>query len=506
MSRHVRLVALSILVSAFATTLSATMFVIPEDAKFIAKSDAIVIGTVEGSHVTTSEGDFPIGTVYDVRLERALKGDFQRNDVVSIVAPGGESGKFGLSVAGAPSFVTGQKVLLFLTHHKDHWETTDLMLGKFTYMTSPHGAQVLVRGEDTVDDRGTGQMRAVDKIRLQSEFIDYIQKALEGHPAAANYYAQPDEIALPPTQRTPFGHTIMTTYTAGSYTQVGNSGSTQGVRWPTATIASALDYARHTGCTGCDPTNADTFITSGMAAWNNDCASSVNLVLTGTTSEAALTGTPGCSNLCDFQNVIEFGDPQGKISGSWTGSGTIAVTTIVYGTDNSESSGWRQIYDADIIFQDGYLPNSETSAPQATTHELGHSIGWRHSQADPTTPNGQTSNCNSSTAECSNTAIMYWQVNSLGYTLQTWDQDAIRAVYPGGACVAPSAPTNVTATASDSTHIVISWTASASGSTPITYQVQRSSTGTGGFANLGSSTSGTKVTDTLGSVTAGPYP
>jgi hypothetical protein len=505
MSRHVRLLTLTTLVFAFAATLSATTFVIPDDAKFIAKANAIVVGTVEGSYVTTDAGDFPIGTVYEVRLQRVLKGDFQADDLVRIVAPGGESGKFSLYVAGAPSFSNGQKVLLFLTHHKDHWEATDLMLGEFSFMTSPAGARVLVRGDDTVDNHGTGRVHAVDKIRSEDEFLDYIGKVLAGHPAAANYYPEPDKISLPPTpQPTPFRHAIMTAYTAASYTQVGSG--TQGVRWPTATIASELDYARHTGCTGCDPTNADSFITNGMAAWNNDCASTVNLVLTGTTSTAALAGVPDCGGFCDFKNVIEFGDPQGKISGSWTGSGLIAVTTITsFTADDGAGAGFHQIADADIIFQDGYLPNSETSAPQATTHELGHSIGWRHSQANPSTPNGQTETCNPSTAECSDTAIMFWQVNSLGYTLQTWDQDAIRAVYPGGACTVPAAPTNVTATATSSTSIDISWTASASGSTPITYQVQRSSTGTAGFANLGSPTSGTTATDTLGSSTAAAF-
>lgn len=510
MSQSARFIARLFVVSAFAVGLSATTFIIPDDGTFIAKSHAIVIGTVEGSYVRTDGADFPIETVYEIRLQRILKGDFQPDELVSIVSPGGESGKYGLSVPGAASFSTGQKVLLFLTRHKDHLETTDLMLGEFTFKTSPRGARVLVRGDDSVDDHGSGEIRAVDKIRSEDEFIDYIQKALAGKPVAPAYFLEPDQVSLPPApQPQPFHRArIMTVYTAASYTQVG-SGS-QGVRWPTATIASALDYARHTGCTGCDPTNADTFITNGMAAWNNDCASTVNLVLTGTTSTAAGATIPDCG-ICDFQNVIEFGDPQNKLSGSWTGSGTIAVTTIVFtSTPDSAGTGFRQMFDADIVYQDGYLPNNEASAPQATTHELGHSIGWRHSNADPSTPNGQTENCNSLTAECAGggfggSAIMFWQVSSLGYTLQTWDQDAIRAVYPGGACSAPSAPTNVVAAATTSTSISVTWTASATGSAPITYQVQRSAAGTSGFANIGSSTSGTTLTDTLGSSTAIAY-
>ncbi|HSP16272.1 MAG TPA: hypothetical protein VLV78_16105 [Thermoanaerobaculia bacterium] len=507
------LVCLTFSLSAVVPNLRATTFLIPDDVKFIAKAHAIVIGTVEGSYVNPDGSDSPIETIYEIRLERVLKGRFAEDDLLNVVSAGGESGRYGVYVAGAASFRQGQRVLLFLTHHKGHWETTDMMLGEFSFMTALHGEHVLVRGHDSVDDRGTGEVHAVDKIRSEDGFIAFIEHSLQGRPEAPDYFVEADEVAAPTTQANAFLRPVTMTYAASSYTQVG--GGPGGVRWDTATIAAALNYARHTGCGGCDPTNADTFITTGMAAWNNDCGSTVNLQLTGTTATAALTGVAGCNNFCDFTNVIEFGDPNNHISGSWAGSGTIAITTIIYDTTaDSAGTGFRQLLDADIIYQDGYLPNSEASAPQATTHELGHSIGWRHSNADPTTPNagcgvscGGTENCNTLTADCAGggyggSAIMFWLVGSVGYTLQTWDQNAIRAVYPGGACgTPPSAPTNVVATATSSTSISLTWTAS-TGTAPINYQVQRSALGTGGFANVGSSTTLTAATDPVSSTSA----
>jgi hypothetical protein len=512
------LVALSFAVFAAATSLWATTFVIPDDTTFIAKAHAIVIGTVEGSYVNPDGSDAPIETVYEIRLERVLKGPFSPDDVVHVVSPGGESGRYGVFAAGAASFRTGQRVLLFLTSHKGHWETTDMMLGEFSFMTARRGERVLVRGHDSVDDHGTGEVRAVDKIRSESGFITFIEHSLEGRPTAPSYFLDAESIAPPSVQSNPFLQPItLTTYPDYTYTQVGAGPG--GVRWQPGTIAGALDFARHTGCSGCDPANADTFIRTGMAAWNDDCGSNVNLVLTGTTGTAALAGVPGCGNVCDFFNVIEFGDPNNHISGSWMGAGIIGVTTIVYDTTaNSAGTNFRQLLDADIVFQDGYNPNTETSAPQAVTHEEGHAIGWRHSNADPSTPNagcgapcGGTENCNPATAECAGggyggSAIMFWSVSSVGYTLQPWDQNAIRAVYPGGSCgIPPSAPTNVVATAISSTSISVTWTAS-TGTAPITYQVQRSTIVTGAFTNVGSPTSMTAFTDSVSStVTAYLY-
>lgn len=496
----------ALVVFAVATSVSATTFIIPEDTTFIAKADAIVVGTVEGSYVNPDGSDAPIDTTYEIRIERVLKGRFRADDLLQLVSPGGESGGYGVYVAGAPSFRQGQRVLLFLTHHKNHWETTDMMLGEFSFMTAPHGERVLVRGYDSVDDHETRQVRAVDKIRSEDAFLGFIEHSLQGRPAAPDYVIEKETLDLPSVKSNPFLRPIaLAIYPDYTYTQVGAGPG--GVRWPLATVAAALNFARHTGCSGCDPTNADTFITSGMAAWNNDCGSTANLVLTGTTITAAGDVIPACSNLCDFNNVIEFGDPNNKISGTWAGSGTIAVATIVWdGTPDSAGTNFRQLLDADIVFQNGYLPNSEPSAPQATTHELGHTIGWRHSNAAPSTPNEQTENCSIVTAECAGggfggSAIMFWLVSNLGYTLQTWDQNAIRAVYPGSSCAAPTAPTNVLATATTSTSVSVTWTAS-TGPAPITYQLQRSATGTGGFTNVGAPTTSTSTTDTISSTSA----
>ena len=51
----------------------ATSFIVPSDEELIAKSTAIVVGIVEGSYFQETE---TIETVYEIRLESALKGRF----------------------------------------------------------------------------------------------------------------------------------------------------------------------------------------------------------------------------------------------------------------------------------------------------------------------------------------------------------------------------------------------------------------------------------------------
>jgi hypothetical protein len=55
-----------------AATAQATSFVVPDDEELMVKSHAIIVGTVEGSFVRETDGT--IETVYEVRIERSMKG------------------------------------------------------------------------------------------------------------------------------------------------------------------------------------------------------------------------------------------------------------------------------------------------------------------------------------------------------------------------------------------------------------------------------------------------
>jgi hypothetical protein len=113
------------------------------------------------------------------------------------------------------------------------------------------------------------------------------------------------------------------------------------------------------------------------------------------------------------------------------------------------------------------------------THEIGHAIGFRHADrhylqsctVSACVPTCSESACQSGVEDCSTNAIMTASVNpTLGFTLQTWDMSAADALYPG-TCVTVSPPTGVVATATSTSSVNVSWTASAGA---VTYNVYRS--------------------------------
>src|SRR5260370_40240513 len=94
----------------------------------------------------------------------------------------------------------------------------------------------------------------------------------------------------------------------------------------------------------------------------------------------------------------------------------------------------------------------------ALTHEVGHSLGFRHSDGDRV--NQLAGSCSGDpNLECSTTPVMKaFLLNGINATLQTWDIHAAATVYPGSGVTPPAAPV-ITATAANSTSVTVSWSA-----------------------------------------------
>jgi hypothetical protein len=471
-----------------ASTLSATTFVMPTDDEMIARAKTIIVGTVEGSYVR--EANKSLETVYEVRVERRLKGAGKVNELVKVVSPGGILGERGVLVHSAAHFANGDRVLLFLNPSGDAMTPVDLTLGKFRFVTSSKGERLLARDiEDFVAFDRTGAPHT-EQVRREDAFLRYIGDRVGGRRNQtddADYFVDASSVVLPPVE--PAGRRITTDvapYTAGSYTSNFNAdGFGCGtcpvgfapMRWVNADAG--ITFVKNTANMIDTVDGGVGVIQNGLAAWTNDCESNVTL-----NYGASTTALP---NTDDNINVIVFNDAGNVINGSFNGSGIVAVTTSSFWTfeDMFDGQEWWRILDSDISFQDGYT-GAQASFQVAMTHELGHAIGFRHSNADPTNGNGSTVGCSSAEEDCTTTAtaIMWFQtVSAFGATLQPWDQNAVRAVYPGGSCVTVLPPTNVVATATTSTNVNITWTAATGAST---YNVYRKAAG-GTFSVVGSS-------------------
>lgn len=485
-SPAIRLILFALLVCAVPA--GATTFIMPTDEQMVARSQRIVIGTVQSSYVRERDGS--VETIYAFSVERSLKGD-AADSSLTIVSPGGALGGRGVIVHSAAHFAIGDRVLLFLTKEHGDWTPLDLTLGKFRFVTSNKGDRLLTRDLEDVTGWERDGSSHVEKVRREEPFLQFIRDRVKGREVQSDeqsYLVDPSSVVLAPVEKTG-ARRVQTdvVYTPGSYTrnvtcsppfcspEVGPYPS----RWQTFPGAVTFQKKNNQDIAGAIDGGVSV-IQSGLAAWTNDCGSNVNLVYGGTTT------TPSAD--FDGVNVVEFNDPQGRIDGTFPGtSSTVAITFVSYNDFHTAfSETWWSIGDADVVFNDGFTATN-AAFNTAMTHELGHAIGFRHSNASQTDGAAQTVNCNAANEECTptNTAVMFYLANpTFGFTLQPFDINAVRAVYPSS-CVTLTAPTNLVATAASGTSVNLTWTAAA-GATG--YKVYRSINNSS-FTSVGTPTS-----------------
>ena len=443
----------------------ATSFVVPSDAELIQKSDAIITGVVASSRVVESETGF-IETVYEIAVTRALKGQTEEGSFITVRSPGGNvDGRF-LLVESAAHFIVDEEVLLFLSSDGGQWTPTDMTLGKFRPRLTTKGYSVLIRDDEDIVGWTRDGRSHVEKVRLEADFIRFIEDTVRGHANRKPYEADATEVIAPGPAPARGGRLQLsdnTPFAAATYsTQFPACGETRyGGRWPTVVMDAGVAWFKNetNDLTGADDGGVSA-IRAGLAAWTTDGGSAVNITYAGTGTELALD---------DSKNHVVFNDPQSLIAGNWTGSGVIA-TAYLYGSGAHTFDGdtFLNIVDADIVFQNGYTA-SELSLEEAITHEIGHALGIRHSNRHfdltCTSDDGCAIGCgvpacNPATEQCSTTSIMNATViNNLGYVLQGWDKSAANALYPAVNAV-PLPPTNVLALDSTESRVFVSWSGS----------------------------------------------
>jgi hypothetical protein len=384
--KQIRLIAI---ISLLASAASATVFQPATDRELVDRSDAVIIATVRDA-ASRMRADGYVVTDYRFDVEQTLKGAAAGTITVSEI--GGVAGSRFTFIADSASYAPGERVMVFLRKRADGtYFTTSMAMGKFSFTRTARGESVVTRDVSELRD---------DPARLADRFEQFVTS---GKSDAYQTKLTPIATALHP----------IATAAPSAYVLIGCDVSHNcfPVRIAGGEAGGGLQFRSSGSLAGVDGPGG---IASAAATWTNDSNSGIVLSYVGTSPST----TP---NENDGVNVVYLG-----YSGPDIGicDGVMACT---FGAGNIthqfKGETFVSISDADIIVRPGIA-----AGPYAAliTHEVGHAIGFRHSNEPGSSPNDPN-------------AVMAASVSTS--VLQSWDIEALSFVYGNGPVCQP--PTSV---------------------------------------------------------------
>ena len=364
--------SIALFLALLATAAFAGSYILPSEEELVRRADAIGTFTVTSAN-SYYGADGLIYTRYSLATRERIKGELGA-DSTYLVEMGGVVGSRMFSVSTSPHYAPGERVLVFLARRGETWATLDGQMGKFSFARRGDGSEVLGRDQDVfpILPQGTGHRTLESPTTLES---------------AATMLARIRRLTAE-TRDEPVRQVAI---------------SPMLVKPDDAAAVNAFNTAR--------------------AAWNGDAGSNINIGNGGTVASIVY----GTSN---NENVVHFGVPSSFCYGNPPNcplTGNVVGQAQVWATSAKNTLRGEEFYTADecdVVVEAGLTGNALN---EVTAHELGHCLGYRHSNQG--TPN--TSN-----------ALMNSSVSGVGANLRAWDRDAANVVYGDGSAAAPGVTGN----------------------------------------------------------------